>query len=245
MIDSFLAELGKRFAERWFTALVVPGLLLVAAGWCAVVLGHGHALDLPYLVRTTRSRLSGLHLDAVATVVLAVAILLLAAAAAGLVQVLSRLVQRLWLLERRHRSVISVGRRLRRLDERIQAEYHGLRIGLVWPRLWLLLADTQRSIVQTTLGAILQAALLTGWGLLYLTLGVWWWPGLLIGAVHLAIAWTSARTQTVAYATLVESLIDINQRELATALGIDLPHGVITEPEAGQINARLRKTGPA
>lgn len=241
MIDSFLSELGKKFAERWFTALVIPGLILVAAGWCALVLGHAHTFDIPRLVHTTRSRLDGQHLDPVTTVTLVVAILLLAIAAGGVVQVSGWLIQRIWLLERNHQPVTAIGRRLRGLDERIQAEYHGLRIGLVWPRLWLLLAESQRSPVQNTLSGIVQAALVTGWGLLYLVLGVFWWPGLLIGAMHLGIAWTSARTQVGAYATLVESITDISQPELAKALGIDLPHGVITQDEASQINARLSK----
>jgi len=242
VIDSFLAELGKRFAERWFTALVIPGLLLSAAAWCAAVLGHAHALDLPQLVHVTRSRLVGLHLDTASTIALALAVLLLAIAGAGAAQALAWLVQRIWLLERKQRPVSFTGRQLRLLDQRIQAEYHGLRIGLLWPRLWLLLPDSQRSAVQAAIDGIQHAALLTGWGLLYLMLSAWWWPGLVIGALHLIIARTASRTQVTAYTTLVESLVDISQHQLAAALGIALPHGVITKPEAGQLNDRLHKS---
>jgi predicted transcriptional regulator len=48
----------------------------------------------------------------------------------------------------------------------------------------------------------------------------------------------------VLYATLVDSIIDVNQAEIAKALGVELPHRVITEAEAGQINARLSKGRP-
>lgn len=47
----FLNELGKKLAEKWLSALVIPGLLLLITTSIAVHLGHSSALDGRLLVK--------------------------------------------------------------------------------------------------------------------------------------------------------------------------------------------------
>lgn len=44
-MDGFLAELGKKLAERWLSLLVLPGALHLAVGAAAHALGHRHAFE--------------------------------------------------------------------------------------------------------------------------------------------------------------------------------------------------------
>ncbi|WP_329315700.1 hypothetical protein OG723_35845 [Streptomyces sp. NBC_01278] len=44
-MGGLLDELGKKFAERWISLLVLPGALFLAVAATAVGLGHAHALD--------------------------------------------------------------------------------------------------------------------------------------------------------------------------------------------------------
>ncbi|MEU5862087.1 MULTISPECIES: hypothetical protein [unclassified Nonomuraea] len=244
VLDGLLTEVGKKATERWLSPAWPLGLCFAAASWCAITLGHAHALDLGLLVRRTRDGLTRIGVDPVALVTVGVLAVAAAVAAAGLARLAVGAVERLWLLERRGRRLTWPGRRLALLEERVRAEYHGLRVSLVWPRLWALLEDHQRVPVREARAALDTAALTAGWGLLYALLGCLWWPGAVVAAGLLTAGRSAARRHAHAYATLVESLVDVRQRELATALGVELPHGVITEVEAGQINARLNKGGP-
>ncbi|MER6581422.1 hypothetical protein [Nonomuraea sp. NPDC001023] len=244
VLDGLLAEVGKKATERWLSPAWPLGLCFAAAAWCALTLGHSDALDLGLLVRRTRADLTRAGLDPVALVTVGVVAVLAAAGAAGLARLAVGAVERLWLLERRGRRLTWPGRRLALLEERVRAEYHGLRVSLVWPRLWSLLEEHQRVPVREARASLDTAALTVSWGLLYALLGCAWWPGAVVAAGLVTAGWAAARRHAHAYATLVESLVDIRQRELATALGVDLPHGVITAEEAGQINARLHKGGP-
>ncbi|MDX3853916.1 hypothetical protein [Streptomyces sp. AK02-01A] len=95
-----LTEVGKRIATRWFTEVLLPGLLLVAVIGCAAALGHGQALDSDALVAATErvwARLRGHPVRWAVELALAVA-------AAGLMGIAARgtggLVQRFWLRER-------------------------------------------------------------------------------------------------------------------------------------------------
>ncbi|MDV9198666.1 hypothetical protein R6M67_25830, partial [Streptomyces sp. Wh19] len=44
-MNSLLTEVGRKLADRWLSALVLPGALFVAAAMCGWWLGHPHALD--------------------------------------------------------------------------------------------------------------------------------------------------------------------------------------------------------
>lgn len=94
-MGGLLAELGKRIAERWFTLLVLPGLLYVAALAAAHALGHAHPFD----ARRVTDRLDTVNAGTASASGLALlGAYLLAAATAGLAaQSLGSLVERLWL----------------------------------------------------------------------------------------------------------------------------------------------------
>ena len=85
-MNGFLAELGKKLAERWVTLLVLPGLLFTAVATAAVTLRHRHWADLGALGRLT-GRLVTLGTgapDGLTRTVLLLVALLLAAYASGL-----------------------------------------------------------------------------------------------------------------------------------------------------------------
>jgi hypothetical protein len=125
-MTALLTEVGKRIATRWFLGVLLPGLLLVAVGWCAAVLGHRHALDVDALTgaaeRTVRSRQNR-------PVRLAVEIAL-ALGLAGLLGVTARgtgrLVPRFWLRERHLLPALARSRWSRRSRELAAARRRGI-----------------------------------------------------------------------------------------------------------------------
>jgi hypothetical protein len=250
-VNTFLAELGKKLAERWLSLLVLPGLLFLGTAWVAGTLRWEHALDRETALAKAQEQTHALTGKPVQVGALVVAVLLAAAAVGLLANALARPVEALW-LGRWHLPFRSppaaprtwIGKRVALLDKRVQAQYFGLRIALVWPRLWLTLAEETRDVVRTARERIAAASTLTGWGLLYLLLGIAWWPSALVGVVVLGTAWRRARESVHGYASLVEAVVDVHQADLAGALGVALPQGVITAAEAAVINDRLHKGLP-
>ncbi|MEU3249876.1 hypothetical protein [Streptomyces sp. NPDC006997] len=95
MISGFLSELGKKFAERWFTLLVLPGALYLAVATAARTLGHCHALDVPYLARRITDWAASPDADTVGGQVVLLAGVLGGSATAGiLAQALGATVER-------------------------------------------------------------------------------------------------------------------------------------------------------
>lgn len=99
MIGVF-TEVGKRISSRWVTAILLPGLLLIAVGAVAVVLGHSRPFDLGYLAATAEHVGRDLAARPGRLVITAAAVL----AGAGLIGTaangLGRITQRWWLRER-------------------------------------------------------------------------------------------------------------------------------------------------
>ena len=267
----FVTEVGKRIATAWLTAVLLPGLLLVAVTGGAVVLGHAHALDVGALERAV----GRLH-DRPAGWVTGVA---LAAALAGVLGVTARgtgrLVQRFWLRERqvvphrlvperwsRHHRALAAARRhgvepvraylprrptwmsdrLRLVEARIRAQYR-FSATLAWPRLWLLTPDEVHAPLHASRARFDEACVLAGWAALYVVLGGYWWPAALIGVVAGVVAWRRARSALDEFATLVESAIDVHWRTLAAALGVTVSGDAITPAEAALIQDQLQKGG--
>jgi hypothetical protein len=85
-----------------------------------------------------------------------------------------------------------IGERFRLVDAGIAAQYHGLRFGLIWPRLWLLLPDSVRSPVQTANAEFQATAVVTAWRLLQLVIGLWWFPAAIIGSLSSVPGWCGA-----------------------------------------------------
>jgi hypothetical protein len=48
-VSDFFGELAKRLGERWLSLLAIPGVLLLAALWTGLQLGHTNALDVERL----------------------------------------------------------------------------------------------------------------------------------------------------------------------------------------------------
>jgi hypothetical protein len=81
----FLSELGKRLADRWLTALALPGLLYVGAIGVAAMLGGGGSLSVGEVMRDTEDELVRAGLSPSDTSSFAIATVLVGAllAAAG------------------------------------------------------------------------------------------------------------------------------------------------------------------
>ena len=82
-MTGLLTELGKKIADRWLTALILPGLLFVAATVCAHLLGWRHALD-PACLAAGLNRAGTALAGKPAPIAVAVVAALLAATGAGL-----------------------------------------------------------------------------------------------------------------------------------------------------------------
>jgi len=131
-----------------------------------------------------------------------------------------------------------IGDRLRACYVRIQKTY-GLDLTAAWPRLWLIVPDTVRSELGGARDAFSAAARLTAWAPLYLILGAWWWPSLLIGLVIGITAVRKARLAAGNLADLIESAVDLYGSKLATQLGVP---GPLTPAEGRQVTALVSKS---
>lgn len=133
--------------------------------------------------------------------------------------------------------------RIRLTEDRVAAQY-GLRLGLIWPRLWLLLAPADRINVTQARDRFDRSGDLAGWGLLYAALAFWWWPALLIGVLLAVIGWWRARTSAALFADVVEATVDLRHRALAAELGFPITEGQPLAPvTADAINDLLHKGG--
>jgi hypothetical protein len=133
-----------------------------------------------------------------------------------------------------------IGDRLRAVDLRV---HHAYRVDMeaLWPRLWLALPDPARAELTDAHAAYRANARLTGWGLMYLLVALWWWPAAVVAAVTLATAWIRARGAAEALADLVEGAVDLYGRDVATSLGV-LPEGEGLDRASGDaVSALLRK----
>ncbi|MGK5692000.1 hypothetical protein ACSNOJ_03645 [Streptomyces sp. URMC 128] len=266
-MNTVMAELGKKLADRWMGALLLPGLLFVATAVCGALLGHGAALDRTVLTEELGGLGERVATRPAATVLAASAALLAATASGFVVQALAVGVRRAWVARRPRRWVdrrreraraareregaggperylparaTDIGDRLRLVDERLDAQY-GLSAALVWPRLWLLLPETVRPVISSAYARYQGSTESTAWGLLTLLLGLFWWPALAGGAALVLVGYYRGRASGAALADLVEAAVDTHQRQLAEALGIDLPQGRVTPAEGLRINDVLNK----
>ncbi|MBB4717699.1 hypothetical protein [Streptomyces luteogriseus] len=135
-----------------------------------------------------------------------------------------------------------IGDRLRAVDLRVHHAYR-VDVEALWPRLWLALPDPARAELTDAHAAYRANARLTGWGLMYLLVALWWWPAAVVATVTLTTAWIRARGAAEALADLVEGAVDLYGRDVATALGV-LPDGEGLDRASGDaVSALLRKDG--
>ncbi len=133
-----------------------------------------------------------------------------------------------------------IGDRLRACHVRIEQTY-GLDLNATWPRLWLTVPDKVRTELSSARDAFSDAARLTAWAILYLLLGIWWWPAILIALITGAIAAIRARLTTANLADLIESAVDLHGRDLAVQLEENLT-APITPAVGAVLTSRMRKS---
>jgi hypothetical protein len=131
--------------------------------------------------------------------------------------------------------------RLRLSQARVAAQYGGLDLPSIWPRLWLLVPEETRTQVAVARGALESASVLAGWGLVYLALGAAWYPATLVGLVLLLVAWRLGRARSDVLAELIESTVDVYLPLLLSAFGVVGPHTHVTREVAAVVNDRIRK----
>jgi hypothetical protein len=132
-----------------------------------------------------------------------------------------------------------IGDRLRACRVRVEVVY-GLDLAAAWPRLWLTVPDTVRTELGTARDAFSAAARLTAWAALYLVLGIWWWPAVLVAVVTGITGATKGRTATGNLADLIESVVDLHSAELAAQLG-QQANGPVTPAIGRRLTRRMRK----
>ncbi|MFJ6722560.1 hypothetical protein [Streptomyces sp. NPDC091259] len=133
-----------------------------------------------------------------------------------------------------------IGDQLRGVGVRVQGEY-GLDFPFTWPRLWILLPESCRNDLIAAREAMANASAQSGWGLLYLSLGIQWWPAAAAGAVLLFLGWRRGREGVANLANLTESAVDLYAADLARSLGVDLPSGRVTPDVGKRLSERFRK----
>jgi hypothetical protein len=133
-----------------------------------------------------------------------------------------------------------VGDRLDAADARVWGQYR-LDLASCWPRLWLVIPESSRQAVQAGREQFGGAMLVGAWAVLYVLLGVLWWPMVIVGIVVGVIGWRRARTSAAVLADQVEATFDVHAVELAAALGVPVRDDRLTPAEGKQITERLRK----
>jgi hypothetical protein len=133
-----------------------------------------------------------------------------------------------------------IGDRLRACRVRIEGAY-GLDLNAAWPRLWLIVPDTVRTELGTARDAFTSAARLTAWAVLYLILGIWWWPAVIIALSAGATGIIRAHQATDNLADLIESTVDLYSGDLATQLG-EQTTGSVTPVTGRRLTTQMRKS---
>lgn len=133
--------------------------------------------------------------------------------------------------------------------DRMNAVAEGLRrdsaleLSTIWPHLWLLMPTESRDMVVQARQALGKATTLTGWGLLYLPLALWWWPAALTGAVLVFAGWLRARSATETYAVLVEAVVRLHLGVLAQHFDLNTK-GLITKDLGANLSNVLKASDP-
>lgn len=134
-----------------------------------------------------------------------------------------------------------IGDRIRLADDRVAAQY-GLRLGLIWPRLWLLLTPEGRTDVMQARDRLDRAVAWAGWAVLCLALTPWWWPAAVLGVTVGVVSWRRARSAAGLFADIVEATVDLRHRGLVAELGFPVEQGRPLPPStAAAVNDLLHK----
>jgi hypothetical protein len=121
------------------------------------------------------------------------------------------------------------GDRINAAAVRLDRDYY-LDLATVWPALWLVLPDNVRDQISTSRASLARAHALYAWALLYLAIGVQWWPAIPLASVIAATAHHKVRAATDTYAALLETAARLHTTALAEQLRIE---------HTGPLNTRL------
>jgi hypothetical protein len=132
-----------------------------------------------------------------------------------------------------------IGDRFRACAVRIKKTY-GLDLDATWPRLWLFVPDTVQTELAAARDSFGGAARLTAWAVLYLVLGIWWWPAIAIALITGLAGIRKGRLATGNFADLIESAVDLYSAELAAQLGQQTT-GPLTPAAGRRLNTWMRK----
>jgi hypothetical protein len=110
-----------------------------------------------------------------------------------------------------------------------------------WPRLWLVLSESEQLSLREERQRIDAAVRLAGWGVMCLVPAVWWWPALVPAAMLFILGLRQTRSAVDAFAHLVEAVYDLRGAELARVLGFPVSEGPLQPQTGDQVTAHLRK----
>ncbi|CAM3307671.1 hypothetical protein KIPE111705_01090 [Kibdelosporangium persicum] len=137
------------------------------------------------------------------------------------------------------RRVFWLGDRIGAADLRVLSTYH-LDLASAWPRLWLVIPEESRLVLQAARAEFASSTRLVAWGVAYFVLGFASWPLFVAGAATVVAGWLRGRGTGTTFADLVESTVDVHGRNLAAAMGVECPE--VLTPQAGeQLTSLLRK----
>ena len=133
-----------------------------------------------------------------------------------------------------------IGDRLRASQIRIQRAYD-LDLAAIWPRLWLIVPNVVRTEIGAARDSFTASARLIGWAVLYLILGIWWWPAIVISVMTGATGVIKGRQTADILADLTESAVDLYNHALAAQVGRTIP-GLLTPTTGKELTALIRKS---
>ena len=112
-----------------------------------------------------------------------------------------------------------IGDRIHTVTTTLHARY-GLDLATVWPALSLTMPPEASAAINDARLAYRRATVLAAWALLYLAVGIVWWPALGIAVVSAGTAVYRARMAIEGYSLLVESAVALYTPDLLRILGI-------------------------
>lgn len=155
------------------------------------------------------------------------------------VQALARACDRIALTEPARPTWI--GDRMLAAARRVESRYD-LDLAGAWPRIWLLLSEDTRGPLTLAQNDFADAARRVAWGILYIALGVLWWPAALIGLGLCLAGWRDSRRAVTVLADLVEAVVDLHVGALGAALG-HTTNGTFTKADGHAVTLLLNRAG--
>lgn len=239
-MSALLTDLAGRLSERWAAQLAVPGVAWLAAAFCAYVLGHGHALDLPRLTSRADSLIEDASgMTAGSAIALTAAFAVAATVVAYVARGIGKGIERRWFADTNPRWMAAVlpVKRLPELRDRLR-DCYSVELATVWPALWIHLPEHDRQEVVEARSKVRDAAALLGWGVLSVLLAAFWWPMLIAAAVLLWIGRQRSWVAADDFARTVEAAVQVHTGELAVRLGL-AEHGPVDRSLGWRLTAHL------